>query len=232
MADRHAILKQCLKEVAIQMGRSVTFMAKPDTEGAGSSCHVHISLWRDGGNAFRGDTELGPITCSDVFRWFLGGWIKHAPDVMVFYAPTVNAYKRYQAASWAPTRLAWSCDNRTAGFRVVGTDDGLRIECRIPGADCNPYLALAASLASGVNGIENRVEPPPVFQGDVYGAVKVPLLPSSLSRAVDLFCESAFVRQWLGDEAVEHYAHFYRTEVNAYDRSVTDWERRRYFEQI
>ncbi|MCB0572474.1 MAG: glutamine synthetase, partial [Phaeodactylibacter sp.] len=118
MADRHIVFKQCLKEIADAMGLSVTFMAKFDTERAGSSCHIHMSLWKDGQNAFAGKQKLGPVEGSDVFRWFLGGWIAHAPDVMPFYAPTVNAYKRYVDASWAPTRLAWSYDNRTAGFRV------------------------------------------------------------------------------------------------------------------
>ncbi|HKX27477.1 MAG TPA: glutamine synthetase family protein, partial [Blastocatellia bacterium] len=140
MADRHVIYKQCLKEVAEKMGLSVTFMAKFVTDRAGSSCHIHFSLWRNGKNIFAGDKEFGRIKCSDTFRWFLGGWMAHVPDVMVFYAPTVNSYKRYVDGSWAPTRLAWSYDNRTGGFRVVGHDQSLRIECRIPGADCNPYL--------------------------------------------------------------------------------------------
>ena len=139
MADRHVVFKQCLKEVADQAGLSVTFMAKFAHDRAGSSCHIHLSLWRDDQNAFAGESELGPIKCSDCFRWFLGGWIAYTPDVMVFYAPTINSYKRYVDASWAPTRLAWSYDNRTAGFRVVGAGPSLRIECRIPGADCNPW---------------------------------------------------------------------------------------------
>ena len=232
MADRHAVYKQCLKELAIQMDRSVTFMAKPDTNGAGSSCHLHISLWSDNENAFRGTGQLGPITCSDTFRWFLGGWMAHVSEIMVFYAPTVNAYKRYQAESWAPTRNAWSHDNRTAGFRVVGSDTSLRIECRIPGADCNPYLALAASLASGIDGVEHRTEPPPMFEGDLYEAQDQPQVPQNLAEATASFGNSRFARDWLGDDTVDHYVHFFRTEVAAYDRAVTDWERQRYFEQI
>ncbi len=130
MADRHAVYKQCLKEVAEAQGVSVTFMAKYDEKHAGSSCHIHMSLFADGMNAFAGDGELGPVRCSDVFRWFLAGWLHHLPEMMVFYAPTVNSYKRYQAGSWAPTRIAWSHDNRTAGFRVVGSGQSLRIESR------------------------------------------------------------------------------------------------------
>ncbi len=232
MADRHAIYKQCLKEIADDMGISVTFMAKYAADRAGSSGHLHVSLWRDGRNAFPGDLQLGPVKCSDVFRWFLGGWIAHVPDFMVFYAPTVNSYKRYQAGSWAPTRLAWSYDNRTAGFRVVGQGDTLRIECRIPGADCNPYLAYAAVLASGFDGIVEKIEPPPLFQGDAYVAQQVPQVPRTLHEAIDLFEKSQFAKHALGDEVVEHYLHFYRTEQAAYDRAVTDWERQRYFERI
>ena len=174
MADRHAVFKQCLKEVADSLGMSVTFMAKPDSAQAGSSCHVHMSLWQDGENAMAGEGRLGPVLCSDTFRWFLGGWIAHAPEFMVFYAPTVNSYKRFRAGSWAPTRLAWSHDNRTASFRVVGKGPSLRIECRIPGADCNPYLCFAAALASGLDGIANQIEPPPLFDGDVYAAKSLP----------------------------------------------------------
>jgi len=156
----------------------------------------------------------------------------HLPEMMVFYAPTINSYKRYQAGSWAPTRLAWSYDNRTAGFRVVGKGGSLRIECRVPGADCNPYLALAAALASGLSGIENQIEPPPIFEGDVYAAKGLPLVPRTLRDATDLFEKSDFAKRVFGEEVVEHYLHFYRTEQAGYDKAVTDWERQRYFERI
>jgi glutamine synthetase len=232
MADRHAVFKQCLKEVADSLGMSVTFMAKPDSAQAGSSCHVHMSLWQDGGNAMAGDRTLGPVLCSDTFRWFLGGWIAHAPEFMVFYAPTVNSYKRFRAGSWAPTRLAWSHDNRTASFRVVGKGPSLRIECRIPGADCNPYLCFAAALASGLDGIANQIEPPPLFEGDMYAAKSLPSVPATLREATALFQSSAFVAQTLGAGVAEHYAHFFELEQAAYDSAVTDWERKRYFEQI
>ena len=232
MADRHVVYKQCLKEVAEQMGLSVTFMAKFASDRAGSSCHIHLSLWRDGQNAFAGEAAFGPVNCSDVFRHFLGGWIAHVPDVMVFYAPTVNSYKRYVDASWAPTRLAWSYDNRTAGFRVVGDGPSLRIECRIPGADCNPYLAFAASLASGLDGISHQIEPPECFVGDIYAARHLPRVPHTLGEATDRFAGSEFAKRALGEEVVEHYTHFFRTEQAAFNRAVTDWERKRYFERI
>jgi glutamine synthetase len=232
MADRTVIFKQCLKETADRMGISLTFMAKFAQDRAGSSCHIHLSLWRDGSNAFAGDSSFGPVKCSDVFRWFLGGWIAHTPDVMVFYAPTINSYKRFVDASWAPTRLAWSYDNRTAGFRVVGEGPSLRIECRIPGADCNPYLAFAASLASGLDGVRNRIEPPECFTGDIYAARHLPRVPYTLRDATDSFASSEFAKRAFGGDVVEHYTHFFRTEEAAYRTAVTDWERRRYFERI
>jgi glutamine synthetase len=232
MADRHIVLKQCLKELADSMGISLTFMAKYHTDRAGSSCHIHLSLWQDGANSFTGNNQYGPVQGSDIFWWFLGGWMAHVPDVMPFYAPTVNSYKRYVDASWAPTRLAWSYDNRTAGFRVVGKGNSLRIECRIPGADCNPYLAFAAALASGMDGIKNKIEPPPIFEGDIYAAKHLPRVPYTLAEAVDHFENSAFAKSAFGAEVVAHYTHFYRTEQEAFNQSVTDWERKRYFERI
>ncbi len=232
MADRHCVYKQCLKEVAEQMKLSVTFMAKQLESQAGSSCHLHISLWQQGRNAFCGEKNIGAVKASDYFRWFLAGWIHHVPDMMVFYAPTINSYKRYQSGSWAPTRLGWSYDNRTAGFRVVGHGSGLRIECRIPGADCNPYLAFAASLASGLDGINQQMEPPEIFQGDIYAAQNLAKVPATLHAAVSLFDASAFATRALGESVKKHYVHFYRTECELYDKAVTDWERKRYFERI
>lgn len=232
MADRHVIFKQCLKEIADQRGLSVTFMAKYDEKGAGSSCHIHLSLWKDGENAFAGDQAIGPVMGSDLFRWFLGGWIHYVPEVMPFYAPTVNSYKRYVDGSWAPTRLAWSYDNRTAGFRVVGSGSSLRIENRIPGADVNPYLAYAAALASGLRGIEEQREPPALFDGDIYAAKHLPRVPYTLKEATDRFAISDFAKAAFGEEVVSHYSHFFRQEVAAFEQSVTDWERKRYFERM
>ena len=232
MADRHSIMKQCLKEIAEAQGRSVTFMAKPFAGQAGSSCHIHLSLFKSDQNAFAGDRQLGPVRGSDIFRYFLGGWMARLQDMMVCYAPTINAYKRYQDGSWAPTRIAWSYDNRTAGFRVVGSGESLRIECRVPGADCNPYLAYAAALASGLDGIHNKTEPPDIFTGDIYAARHLPRVPYTLEQATDQFERSAFARDAFGDDVVEHYTHFFRSEIESYQAAVTDWERSRYFERI
>lgn len=233
MADNHVIYKQCLRDLADEKGVSLTFMAKPDAQDAGSSCHLHLSLWQGEKNAFSGDGQCGPISgCSDQFRWFLGGWMKHTPELMVLYAPNVNSYKRFLCASWAPTRIAWSKDNRTAPFRIVGKGSSLRIECRLPGADCNPYLGFAAALASGIDGIRNRIEPPAPFQGDVYNAAELPAVPTSLDQATSLFENSEFAKHFLGEGVHEHYLHFFRTEAQAYATAVTDWEKQRYFEQI
>jgi glutamine synthetase len=232
MADRHTIMKLAMKDIAERAGVSVTFMAKPDSSEAGSSCHVHASLWRDGVNVFPGDTAFGPISASNEFRWFLGGWMARVPEVMVAYAPTINSYKRYVDGSWAPTRIAWSHDNRTAGFRVVGHDQSLRIECRIPGADANPYLIYTAVLASGLDGITNRVEPPDIFEGNVYEADDLPRVPRTLRDATDAFEASEFMRDALGADVHEHYVHFFRTEQAGFDGAVTDWETWRYFERI
>jgi glutamine synthetase len=232
MADRHVVFKQCLKETADAAGISVTFMAKPHTDEAGSSCHLHLSLWRDGENAFVGDTDLGGFAVSDEFRWFLGGWMRYAAEVMPFYAPTFNSYKRFRVGSWAPTRVAWARDNRTAGFRVVGSGPSLRIECRIPGADANPYMAFAASLAAGTTGIEERIEPPEMFVGDVYMATDLPEVPRSLEEATAQLDSSKFARTAFGDDVVDHYVHAARVEIDTAARSVADWERARYFERI
>lgn len=232
MADRHTIMKLLMKDVADQLEVSVTFMAKPEADQAGSSCHIHLSLWSGDDNAFTGDNEIGPIRCSDTFTHFLGGWMNRVYDVMPFLAPTVNSYKRYLEASWAPTNIAWSYDNRAAGFRVVGEGPSLRIECRISGADVNPYLAYTAALAAGIDGIDNEAEPPEMFTGDVYAAQDLDRVPETLTAAIPAFTQSAFVREAIGDDVQEHYAHFFSVEAAAYDAAVTDWERSRYFDRI
>lgn len=231
-ADRHLVFKQCLKETAIAQDLSLTFMAKYKADGAGSSCHIHFSLHHKGKNAFVGSNRYGSIRASETFNYFLGGLLRYAAELTPFYAPTVNSYKRYADASWAPTRLAWSADNRTAGFRVVGSGENLRIECRIPGADCNPYLAYAALAASGMAGLEEKIAAPAMFVGDVYAAKDLPEIPKTLHAANELFKNSKFAEKAFGKEVVKHYAHHFALEQKAYDAAVTDWERGRYFERI
>lgn len=236
MADRHVLYKQAAKEIAAQQGCSITFMAKWHEALAGSSLHVHVSLWTpEDRPAFSERPEPLPGTAlegSPPFRWFLGGLLAHARELAWFFAPNPNSYKRYKAGTFAPTRIAWSVDNRTCGFRVVGRGPSLRVECRIPGADANPYLAYAALLAAGLDGIERRSEPGPALQGDAYQAHELPAVPTSLAEAIAELERSAFAREAFGTPVVEHLLHFARTELAAYETAVTDFERVRYFERI
>ncbi|RMD95628.1 MAG: glutamine synthetase [Calditrichaeota bacterium] len=233
MADRHAIYKHAAKEIAWQQGCAISFMAKWDERYAGSSMHLHASLWDATGQKplFPGELELGPIRASDYFRYFLGGWMAHLPEIFAFYAPYPTSYKRFVAGSFAPTGMAWSYDNRTAGFRIVGHGPSLRIECRAPGADANPYLAFAATLAAGLDGIEKQIDPPPMFEGDVYAAQDLPQVPKSLNEAIAAMAKSDWARKTFGEEIIEHYLHFFRTEQRKFDEVVTNWERARYFER-
>jgi len=228
MADKHVLFKQGIKEIAAQQGKAISFMAKPWHTEVGSSCHVHISLSRGGRNLFW-DGKSGGSKC---FRQFLGGLMKYAPELGYFFAPTINSYKRYQSASWAPTRMAWSRDNRTVGFRVVGHGDSFRIENRMPGADANPYLAFAAMMAAGLAGVEEQLHCGPEYLGNAYVDTKLPALPTSLREAADRLDRSKPARQAFGDQVVDFYVHTARLEVQAFEGAVTDWERRRYFEQI
>ena len=225
MADRHHLYKHAAKEIAWQHGKAITFMAKWDERYAGSSCHIHISLWDKSGKKplFEGESET--------FRHFLGGWMSHIRELFPFYAPYPSSYKRYVAGSFAPTGIAWSHDNRTAGFRIVGSGKSLRIECRAAGADANAYLAFAATLAAGLDGIEKKIEPPPAFEGDVYAAQELPHVPRTLNESIAALESSTFARAAFGDAVIDHYLHFFRTEQRKFDAAVTDWERRRYFEQ-
>jgi glutamine synthetase len=208
-------------------------MAKWDQRYAGSSLHLHASLWDKSGidSLFVGEEKLGPVRASPLFRWFLGGWLTHLREIFAFYAPYPTSYKRFVAGSFAPTAIAWAYDNRTTAFRVVGHGTSLRIECRAPGADANPYLALAATLAAGLDGIARQTEPPPIFEGDAYTTRKLPQVPKSLIEAVRELEKSKWMREQFSEEMVDHYLHFFRTEQRKFDEVVTNWERARYFER-
>lgn len=231
MADRHVIYKTGAKEIATQQGRSMTFMPKWVTDQPGSSFHVHSSLWDAEGenNLFWNEERQGG---SDLFRHFLGGVLKYSRELTYFLAPTVNSYKRYQAGSWAPTRLVWAHDNRTVGFRVVGHGESLRIENRVPGGDANPYLAFAATLAAGMRGVEERLDCGEPYRGDAYTGEDLPRVPESLEEAADLLDASELGRAAFGNEVVAFYVHTARLEVGAFRRAVTDWEQTRYFDQL
>ena len=222
MADNHTVYKNGAKEIAHLNGCSITFMAKPDHEWIGSSCHIHSSLWREGESAFAGE--------SDVFKHYLAGQIACLKELAIFVAPTINSYKRFAAGSWAPTTLAWGHDNRTCGFRIVGHGAGLRAETRIPGGDVNPYLAFAALLAAGLHGIENELELPDALEGNAYES-DAERFPSSLREGIAALEQGTMARPALGDDVVDHYLNYARTEQRLFDEAVTCWERERLYER-
>ncbi len=227
-ADRHTIYKNGVKEIAFLNDISASFMAKPSEKDIGSSCHLHQSLVdSDGKSAFV--DENGEET--DTFMHFLGGMRNHVKELALFIAPSVNSYKRYAAESWAPTSVSWGRDNRTCGFRVVGHGQSRRVECRIPGADANPYLAFAALLAAGLDGIENQTDPGPELKGNAYEAGEAEPFPSALREAKELWDSSDFAKKAFGDAVHDHYSNYARYEQQEFDQVVTDYERRRMFER-
>jgi glutamine synthetase len=228
-ADRHTIYKNGVKEIAFLNGIAATFMAKPSEKDIGSSCHIHSSLIDNntGKAAFVDDS--GEET--DAFRHYLGGMRAHVRELALFVAPSVNSYKRYAAESWAPTSVSWGRDNRTCGFRVVGHGSSRRAECRIPGADVNPYLGYAALLAAGLDGIANRTDPGPELKGNAYAAGRAEAFPSSLREAVELWEGSGFAKATFGEAVWRHYLNYGQTEQRLFDQVVTDYERRRMFER-
>ncbi len=232
MADRHVILKNAIKEIAWVQGRAVTFMAKWRYDLAGSSAHIHASLWDVAGTTplfLDPEAEYG---MSPLMRSFVAGQIKYAPDMTYFLAPYINSYKRFQAGTFAPTKTVWSGDNRTAGFRLCGEGTkAIRIECRIGGADLNPYLAFAALIAAGLAGVDEKLELGKPHAGDAYGGANLPEVPKTLRAATITLETSKFLRAALGDAVVDHYVHTARWEQAEFDRRVTDWELLRGFER-
>src|SRR5918996_1006677 len=227
-ADRHTIYKNGVKEIAFLNDISASFMGKPSEKDIGGPCHIHSSLVGSGGKSAFVDDD-GEET--DVFRHYLGGQRGHIRELALLIAPAVNSFKRYAAESWAPTSVSWGRDNRTCGFRIVGHGQSKRIECRIPGADVNPYLGYAALLAAGLDGIENRTDPGPELIGNAYAEAEAEPFPSSLREAVDLWEASDFARDSFGDAVHKHYLNYGRTEQRLFDEVVTDYERRRMFER-
>jgi glutamine synthetase len=230
-ADRAAIYKHGAKEIAHLNGCSITFMAKPDHGWTGSSSHVHMSLWDLSGQQNLFADESSPAEMSPTMRHFLGGLLAGSRELSLFIASNINSYKRYAVASWAPVNIVWSRDNRTCGFRVVGTGSSLRIEDRLPGGDANPYLAYAAMLAAGLDGIERGIEPSAMFRGNAYEATDVPRVPRAMYEAIEALRRSVLARDAFGEDVVAHYLNMAEVEQRAYDMAVTNWERRRYFER-
>lgn len=229
-ADAHVVTKNAVKEIAWAKGRAATFMAKWDYTAAGSSCHVHQSLAEGDRSAF---FEKGADHgMSATMRSYLAGLLAHADEITLFLAPNINSYKRFQAGTFAPTKAVWSGDNRTAGYRVCGAGTkAVRVECRVGGADLNPYLAFAAQIAAGLAGIDRGLELEPEFRGDAY-AGEGREIPKTLRDATAATDASAMLREAFGDEVVDHYVHAARWEQSEYDRRVTDWEIARGFERF
>ncbi|MDO9637091.1 MAG: glutamine synthetase family protein [Pseudotabrizicola sp.] len=230
-ADNHIIVKQAVKDIAYAKGKSVTFMAKYDHRKAGSSSHVHQSLWtKDGKPVFYDHDDANGMSAT--MKHFVAGQLAHAQEITAFLAPYVNSYKRFTIGMFAPTKAVWSADNRTAGFRVCGAHTkAVRVECRIPGSDVNPYLACAALLAAGLAGIEGKMELEPEMKGDMYTAKGLREIPHNLREAADLLEASAMLRAAFGDDVVDHYTHAARWEIAETDRVVTDFELQRLLER-
>ncbi len=229
-ADHHTIAKNAIKEIAWQHGHAATFLPKWDHDRVGSSSHVHQSLWKDGEPAFFDpDSDLG---MSETMKHYMAGLIAYAPDYTFFLAPYINSYKRFAKGTFAPTKTVWSVDNRTAGFRLCGDGSkGIRVECRIGGSDLNPYLAQAAMLAAGIKGLESKMELPAATTGDVYEDAKAANIPQTLRAATETLRNSAFLREAMGDDVVDHYTRCAEWEQEEFDRVVTDWEVARGFER-
>lgn len=227
--DNHSIYKAGAKMIADEFGKSITFMAKYD-QREGNSCHIHMSLrGTDGSLVFADDSD--PQGMSDTFKHFLAGQIAYLREFTLFYAPQINSYKRYVEGSFAPTAIAWGMDNRTLSFRVVGHGAGMRVENRVPGGDVNPYLATAAMIAAGLAGIEQKLPLEDMSTGNGYVSDK-PRVPSTMREAASLFENSTLARQVFGDAVVDHYVHYARTEIHAFESVVTEWERERGFERL
>ncbi len=227
-ADNHAVYKTAAKEIAAEQGKSITFMAKYN-QREGSSCHIHLSLRGTDGSLVFWDDDTGERT--PLYDHFVAGVLATAADFTLFYAPNINSYKRFADGSFAPTTIAWGLDNRTCAVRLVGRGAGARMENRLPGADVNPYLALAAMLAGGLHGIENELPLEDELVGNAYASDR-PRVPATMAEARERFAGSELARKALGDEVVDHYVNMADVELAAYNATVTDWELRRGFERL
>lgn len=231
MADNHSIAKNGVKEIAYHHGKSVTFLAKCHEDTVGSSSHVHQSLWTlDGKSAFYDSNNKHGM--SQTMQHYLAGQLAYASDITYFLAPYVNSYKRFVAGTFAPTKIIWSVDNRTAGYRVVGANSSaVRFECRIGGVDLNPYLALSAIIAAGIAGLEQKLSLPEEYSGDAYAAQDATNIPNTLLDAADTLRQSDMLRDAFGEDVVKHYTRAAECEIEDFNRVVTDYEFRRGFER-
>ena len=229
-ADHHTIAKHAVKEIAHQNGAAASFLPKWHADRVGSSSHVHQSLWRDGANAFHDPAR--PMGKSEMMDHYMAGLLKYAGECTYFFAPYINSYKRFAKGTFAPTQAVWSVDNRTAAFRLCGEGTkAVRIECRTPGSDMNPYLALAAMLAAGLKGIEEKLPLPDPFSGDAYEDDRTPHIPRTLRDAREALLGSDMLRAAMGDAVIAHYARAAEVELDDFNRVVTDYEIARGFEK-
>jgi glutamine synthetase len=230
-ADQHAIIKNGCKEIAWARGKAITFLAKWHYSAAGSSSHIHQSLWSLDGKPMFFDPD-GRYGMSKMMEHYVAGLLAHAEEVTYFLAPYINSYKRFVAGTFAPTKAVWSTDNRTAGYRLCGEGTkSIRIECRVGGSDLNPYLAMAALIAAGIDGIEKAMVLEEPFAGDAYKAASVREVPKTLRGATVALNKSDLLRTAFGDDVIDHYVRAAEWEQEEYDRRVTDWEVARGFER-
>jgi len=231
-ADRSVIFKHGAKEIAWLNGYGLTFMAKPYAEWTGSSGHLHISLWdTDGEKPLFHEAGAEPYGMGQLMHWFMGGMMALQRELALFIAPNVNSYKRYAVASWAPVNVVWGRDNRTTGFRIVGSGAGLHIENRFPGGDMNAYLAYAAEVGAGLYGITHKIEPPAEFKGNGYTATGCDRMPRALYESISLLEKSKAAVEIFGQDVVDHYLNAARVERDTYDAAVHPWDRERYLER-
>jgi len=231
-ADRGVLFKTGVKEIGQRFGILPSFMAKWNSQLPGCGGHIHQSLWTEEGNAFSDEDD--PLRMSATFKSYMAGLLRCLPDILPFFAPTVNSYKRLVDGYWAPTKVTWGVDNRTVAFRVIASSPkSTRVEVRVPGSDINPYLAIAAATAAGLYGIEKglTLEDKPV-KGSAYLVEKATRLPRTLQEATARLAKSKLAREILGEEFVDHFVETRTWEWRQFQDAVTDWELRRYFEVI
>jgi glutamine synthetase len=228
--DNHVIYKNGAKEISSATGYALTFMAKPNLK-EGNSCHIHLSFRGLKDELVMADEKDKEHGLSDLGRSFIAGQIKHLRELSLLFAPNINSYKRYVPGSFAPTAIRWGRDNRTCALRLVGHGPSLRLENRAPGGDVNPYLAVAAAIAAGLDGIKNKLTLEPAFTGNAYDSDS-PRVPATMLEAQQLWANSAFVKEVFGAEVQDHYTNMAQVELDAYGKAVTDWELFRNFERF
>ena len=231
MADNHSIAKNAVKEIAYRHGKSVTFLSKCSADTVGSSSHIHQSIVSSSGSPVFYDADQAH-GMSATMKQYLAGQLHYAAELTPLFAPYINSYKRFSAGTFAPTKIIWSIDNRTAAYRVVGENSSnIRFECRIGGSDLNPYLALAGTIAAGIAGMEQALDLPEPYSGDAYAAQGQSEIPSNLAEAATALNASDMLRAAFGDDVVDHYVHSANWEIADFAKVVTDYEIKRGFER-